>query len=160
MVRQAEDLAGQRGADLMHRLHRAADRVAFLGRVVISEAAARLHAVGGDAVDRDAHPNDPRRARQCRLNRRPIAGLEGESLVAGVVGPYRRRAGRERGLGGDDCGERLVRDLDQLRRVLCLVQRLGDNERDGVADVTDMVLREQRLRADKTRSAILFPSRH
>src|SRR5207249_11571953 len=53
VVRPAQDLPGQRGADLVHRLDRAADRVAVLVRVVLREAAARLHRVGADPVDDD-----------------------------------------------------------------------------------------------------------
>jgi hypothetical protein len=73
---------------------------------------------------------------------RMTCGLEGEGLVAGVVGPHFRRIGRERGLGGDRGGERLVIDRDQLGRVLRLVRGFGDDEGDGVADIADAILRQ------------------
>ena len=44
-------------------------------------------------------PDDARGAREGGVDRRPVAGLDGEGLVAGVVVPHRRRAGRERRLG-------------------------------------------------------------
>src|SRR5438067_6040316 len=108
MMRHAEDLAGERGADLMYRLHRAADRVALLRRIIEREAAARLHAVRADAVDRDTQAHDARRAGERRLDRGRIASRECEGLVAGVVGPSRRRFTLNRRLWRLRCSERFI----------------------------------------------------
>jgi hypothetical protein len=61
-----------------------------------------------------------RRARERGLGGCPVTGLEGEGLVAGIVGPYRRCVCGERSLRRDDGGERLVLDRDQLGGVLRL----------------------------------------
>ena len=95
-----------------------------------------------------------------RVDRRLVADLVKEGFVAGVVVPHRRRAGGERRRGGDHRGQRLVVDLDQLGRVLGLVQRVGDDEGDRVADIAHALLRKQRLRADKGRGAVAAPARH
>ena len=56
-------------------------------------------------------------------------------------------------------GQRLVLDRDQLGRVLRLVQGLGDDEGDRIADIAHPLLRQQRLRADKGRRAVLLAAR-
>src|SRR6202043_522006 len=101
------------------------------------------HAVGGDPVDRDAGADDARRTGERRLDRRLVAGLVEEGLVAGIVGPYRRRAGSEGGVGRDDGRQRLVVDRDPLGRVLCLLDGLGDEEGDWIADIPYVILRQQ-----------------
>src|SRR4029077_5794247 len=97
------------------------------------DAAARLHGVGGEAVDHHAvlddvsrgceHPGDPRR----------IAGGVGEGLVVRAALPHRDGAGPDRILGGGDGGQRVVLDLDRLGGVLGLLPRFGGDEGGGGA---------------------------
>ena len=51
----------------------------------------------------------------------------------------------------DDGRQRLVVDVDELGRVLGEVERLGDDERDGVADETHLVVGERRARRLRAR---------
>ena len=55
-----------------------------------------------------------------------------------------RRAGLCGLVGADDVRTRLVVDLDQLGGVLGLLERLGDDQGHGVADVPDAALRQHR----------------
>ena len=146
VLRQLEDLIGERRARAVRRLDGAADGVAVVIRVVMADAAARLHRVGGDAVDHGAVAHDVVGLGEGGIDRRLVADLVEERLVAGIVVPHRGRAGRQRRLGGDDRRQRLVIDRDELGRVLRLVQRLGDDEGDGLADIAHALVRQNRLR--------------
>ena len=70
-------------------------------------------------------------------------GLEGE--IAGPVGPHLRRAGFERGHGADHMRQRLPVDRDRLGGVLRRVERVGDHEGDGIADVPHDILGQDRI---------------
>ena len=159
-MRHPEDLAGERGSRPVHRLDRAADRVALLVAVVLREAAARLHAVGAHPVDDDRIPDDVRGAGEGRIDRLPVAGRVGEGFVARVVVPHRRRAGRERRLGRNDGGQRLIVDFDQLGGILRLAQGFRHDEGDRIADIAHPVLRQERLRADESGGAVAPSPRH
>ncbi len=71
-----------------------------------------------------------------------VADLVEERLVARVLVPDRRRVGGKRSFGADHCRQWLVLDLDQFGSVLCLVQRLGDDERNRVPDIADAITRQ------------------
>ena len=70
-----------------------------------------------------------------------------ERDVVRRFGVQLRRARLRRLLRVDDGRQRLVVDVDQVERVVRLVRRLGDDDRDGVADVADDVLGDARDRA-------------
>ena len=161
VLRQFEDAVGQCRPGGMHRLDRAADRIAVLirGRIAARQprgsmlfAVTRLIGIGvaDNAVGLG----------KGRIDSGLVADLVKERLVARVLVPHRGRAGRKRRFGADHRRQRLVLDLDQFGGILCLVQRLGDDERDRVPDIADAVLRQQRLRADKGRRAIAPPAAH
>ncbi len=69
--------------------------------------------------------------------------LEGD--IAGVARPHRRRAGLERIERADHVGQRLPIDRDRLGGVLGLLDGIGDDEGDGVADMADHVARQHRI---------------
>ncbi len=160
VLRQFEDPVGERGAGGVHRLDRAADRIAVLGAVVFADAAARLHRVRRDPVDADLVANDAVRAGKRRIDRIFAADFVKEGLVARVLVPNCWRARGQRCRGGDHRRQRRVVDLDQFGRVLRLVQGIGDDERHRVADIAHAPLGEQRLRANESRGPIAASSAH
>ncbi len=76
------------------------------------------------------------------VNRGLVADLVKERLVPRVLLPNRRRIRRKRSFGADCRGQRLVADVDQFGRILCLVQRLGDDERNRISDIADATTRQ------------------
>ena len=68
--------------------------------------------------------------REARIDRRLVAHLVGERLVARIVVPDRRRARRERVVRRNQGGQRGVIDRHQLGGVLRLFDGLGDDEGD------------------------------
>ena len=66
-----------------------------------------------------------------------------EADVVRAVVPDQRRARLDRLRGGDDRGQRLVVDLDQLGRVHRLMHGLGHHEGDVVADPAHAVARQR-----------------
>ncbi len=159
-MRQLEDLLGERRAGAVDRLDGAADGVALVLCLVAREAAARLHGVGGDAIDHGAMAHHMVGLGEGGIDRALVAGLVAERLVAGIVVPHRRRARRQRGLGAGHRRQHLVVDLDQLGGVLGRVQRLGDDEGDGIADIAHALARQQRLQADEGGRAAAPLARH
>ena len=157
---QVEDLRRQDRADAMRRLDGGADRVAFLVRIVVGEAAAGLHRVSGHPVDADAVAHDVSRPGEGRSYRRFVADPVGEGLVAGIVVPDRRRAGGQRVVRGDQRRQRRIIDLNQLGGVLGRIHGLGDDEGDRLAGHARAALGQQRLRRLEPRRAVGAAARH
>ncbi len=95
---------------------------------------------------------------QCGIDRGFVADLVKERLVARVLVPDRWRIRRKRSFGADCGGQRLVADVDQFGGVLCLVQCVGDDERDRISDIADAITRQQWLRTDEGGGAIAPPA--
>ena len=136
----------QLGAERMHALQRGVDGVAILGHVVVAEAAARLHARSGDAVDHQTMLDDVIGLGECRLGRGLVAEELHETDVVVTVLPHARRAIGAGFGGGDDCGKRLVVRHHQLGRVERLVIGFRYHEGDVVADPARPVLGQRRIR--------------
>ena len=68
------------------------------------------------------------------------------ALVSGCTIVDLRRAGFQRVDRIDHSRQDVVIDVDQLRRILRLVGRLGDHHRHAVADVAHLALGQQRVR--------------
>ncbi len=141
-------------ADHVRALHGAAQRGAPIAHGVFRDAAARLHGIGGEPVDHHAVLDDVRGRCEHLRDRGGIAGGVGEGLVVRAAFPHRDGAGQDRVLGGGDGGQRLVFDLDRLGGVLGLLQRFGDHEGDGIAEIAHPFAREKRLRRSEGRAAV------
>ena len=77
-----------------------------------------------------------------------------KAWLSGTAFPHRDGARQDRLLGGSDGGQRVVFDLDRLGGVLGLLQRFGDDEGDGIAEIAHPVAGEKRLRRGKGRAAV------
>ena len=130
----------------MHALQRGVDGVAILGRVVVAEAAARLHARGGDAVDHHAMLDDVIGLGERGFGRGLVAEQLHEADIVRATLPDPRRAGGASLRGRHDGGQRLVVGDDQLGRVERLVISLRHHEGDVVADPARPVLGQRRIR--------------
>jgi hypothetical protein len=97
-------------------------------------------------VEGEAH--DMRRRRESGVGRVAVAVAPFEAEIAGRLFRQQRRAGGAGRGGGRHGGQRHVLDRDQLRRVLRLVARLGDDERHRLADVAHLVHSQERLRLE------------
>ncbi len=158
--RDVEDAARHVGAGAVRALGADIKREAAEPVVPLADAAARLHRGGGDAVEDELEAADVMGAGEGRLDGALVAEREEEALVVGAFRPELRGAGRERFFGRGDGGQRLVLDLDQLRRVLREIHTLGDDKGDGVADQHRAVLRQRRARWHEHRRAVAASARN
>jgi hypothetical protein len=126
----------------------------------LGKAAARLHAIGGNAIDHRPVADDVVGLGKGGIDRSFVAGLVKECLVVWVRRPHRRRARGQRGLGGGHRRQWLVIDLNQFGGVPGLVEGLGDDKGDRIADIAHNFLREDRLRAHKSARAVAALARH
>ena len=70
----------KRAADHVRALHRAAQGVAVVARIVLGEAAARLHRIGGDPVDHHAMLDHVGGAGERAFDRGLVADLVADRL--------------------------------------------------------------------------------
>ena len=144
----------------MHPLQGGVGGVAAVGRVVVADAAARLHGGGGDPVDHEAVLDHVVGLGEGGVGRGLVAEQLHEADIVGAIVPHPRRAlgGRLRGRGNRR--QRLVVDLDQLGGVERLVGGLRHHEGDVVADPAHLVLGQRRVgRLEHAAVAQLEPAR-
>ena len=99
---------------------------------------------------------DPvRSAGECLVDRVLVADMPVVADVARHLVMHQRRARRDRGLHGGDARQVLEADLDQFGRILRLLLGLGDDDGDGVADMTHLADREHRMLRLGHRRAVL-----
>jgi len=126
------------------------------GRAVeIADGGARFHRVGDEAVVDEVELDDTRRLGERRVDHRRVAEMPVVADIARDFREYLRRAGLHR-LG--DIGDRGldgVIDRDQLGRVARLRQAVGDDDRDRVADMAHLAVRQHRVRRLLHRRAVL-----
>ena len=113
--------------------------------VVFGDHGAGVEKVGDETLIDDAQRNDPGGRRECVRGRALVAERHLEGRIAGAPRPHRRRARLERIEGADHMGQRLPVDRNRLGGVLCLLDGVGDDEGDGIADVADHVARQHRI---------------
>jgi hypothetical protein len=139
-----EDRLCQRFANPVRILRAGIERKALIHRVVLANSATGLHRARRHPVVGQPQPHAMCSAHERFLGLRRIAHLQGEAdIVRGRV-PHRRRA-----LGdciGKTCDARkdFVVDLDQLRGVASLRERLRDAKSHAIADVPHDLAGEQR----------------
>ena len=122
-------------------------RVVVVGRVVAGVGGARLDRVRHQPVVAKAQLADVRRLREGGVGAGAVAD---RPVVAKVVGclvvHHRAAAGRCLRLRDIDHRRQLfIVDLDHRRRVLRLLQRLGDHQRDAVADIAHLRIGQDRM---------------
>ena len=116
-------------------LEAAMQRVAAGAAIVFAGDAARLERVGGDAVDDEALLDHVRGFGEGRVGRGLVAGLVEIRLVVRAIVVELRRAGLERLARRHHGGARRVVDLDALGGVAGQIERVGDDDRDRIADM-------------------------
>jgi hypothetical protein len=83
-----------------------------------------------------------------------VAGGVDEGLIVRAAFPRRGGARPDRIFGGGDRGQRFVFDLDRLGGIFGLLQRLGDDESDGIAEIAHPIAGQERLRRGEGRAAV------
>ena len=126
-------------------LARHVQRVAVVRARIAGQRRTRLDRVGNEAVVHELEPGHVMRLLERTVDRRLVTQ---RPHVARVV---RRDVVHDRGarlarIGRvDDRRQQFVIDFDQLGGILGLIERLGDDHGDLVADVAHLALREQRV---------------
>ena len=113
--------------------------------IVFNNDAAGLHVVGDEALVDDLHFGD-----RVRLGEGGIGlGLVADHLVVEHIvleaRPDLRRAGFDRIADAGHRRQRLPGDVDRLQGIARELDRLGDDEGNGVADIAHLVLRQDRI---------------
>ena len=141
----AQDGPGKYPLHRMGALAAEGQHEAFARRVVLREHRPRVEIIGDEALvdERERYGLRrvcERRRRLCFVAKRLLIGE-----IAGTIGPYQRRARLDGCDRIDDMRQRFPIDFDGFGRVLRLVKRVGDDDGDGVADVTRDVADKDRV---------------
>ena len=134
---QAEEIGQHRPHHVRH-LRRDPHGERARRRIEIGDEAARLHRHAGVT----AHPERaPVRAMGTRAGRVDVAGgeLGRVDQVVGELVVDERRVGRQRSVGAQHGGQRIVASDDALGSILGLGPRLGGDHRDGLAHVAHAI---------------------
>ncbi len=160
-LRDLQHHLGERIAHEMRALRAGVEHGPSGGRVPIADRVARLHRVRHDAIVDHLQRGDMRRLGEGRIGRGEIRGVvvPVENQVAGNSVEQLRRAFLQRGARVGHGGQGFVVDLDRLRGVLRLCQRLGDHEHDRLAEVAHFADRQRGARRIVARRAVLVVER-
>ena len=138
VLRNVEDEVAHQQLDDVRELARRPQGEVLAGRVVFGDRGARLHRVADEAVVDEADARDMRRFGECRRGRLGVAALPIEAGVVRDLVEDRRRARPDRVEHADDGGQRLVLHLDRFDRLAGLLQCIGDDKGDRVADAAHL----------------------
>ena len=83
-----------------------------------------------------------------------------DAQIGAVLLPHDRRLGHQRIRRAHDRGQRVVDDHEVLGGVHRLSERLGDDHRDRLADIADLLDGQNRVRSDQKRRAVAALERH
>jgi hypothetical protein len=119
------------------------ERIAAARRVVVADRGACLHRHAGDALHPGLEADDVSRALERRRGGRLVADLDIDAEIARHVLPEEGRARLHRVEHMRHRGKRLPIDLDQLGRVLRMVDRVGNHHRHRLADEARLVGRHR-----------------
>ena len=122
------------------------ERVAVARGVVVAQIGARLDRIGRQAVVVEAELHDLRRRGHRRLGLAAVPALDLEHEIAAEPRVHQRRARRDRVARRGDRGQRVVRDLHGLGRVLGGEPGVGHDRGDDIADMVHLAAREGRAR--------------
>ena len=112
-------------------------------RIVFGRRGARLHRDAGDALHPSVEPNDVGGAPESRCGRRLVSNLDVDAEIIRRIIPQARGARLHRVGSPNYRRQRLIGDLEQLGRVLGLIDGLGHDHRDGLADKADLIGRHR-----------------
>jgi hypothetical protein len=157
----APDLLGWHTQDLGEVEPQLGDATAATGvkrvipgrRIVFGRRGARLHRDAGDALHPRVEPNDMGGAPESLCSRRLVSNLDVDAEIIRRIIPQVRGTRLQRVGSPHYRRQRLIGDLEQLGRVLGLVDGLGDDHSDRLADKTGLigrhrvVLRRDRIEA-------------
>ena len=142
----AVEQIGEHAAAEMRRLRAGPYREQVRNRIVARQHGARLDRHAAAAVLPDHLLEDVRGAGEGGLDV-AIGEREAGDDVRGKIAVRARRIVLDGGAAVGDGGEHVVIDDDRRRGVLGDIARIGDHHGDRLADVTDFIARQRRLRA-------------
>ena len=140
-----EHALGDQALDRVRALRRGVEDVAVFLDVEVAERAPRLHRIDDDAVVDEVELDHLVGLGEGGIGRLGIAQLPVEDLVALGLRPDlgRVEGARAQRVGGGR--QRAPVDVDQLGGIARLGEGLGDDQRDGVADMAGRVLDQDRI---------------
>ncbi len=143
----------EHGGELVLLAHRAAaagmQRVAAARRVVFGERRSRLERHAGDTVDMEVHGDDVIGAGEGTVGRLLVAERRVDRHIARRLRPHHRCARLHGIFGMEDERQNLVVDLDGLGGIERLGLGLRHHHGDGLADMADLVGRQQHMRTEE-----------
>ena len=122
------------------------ERDAVAGRIVFGDDAAGVEIIGDETLVDQGERRGVRRLGECRAGGGGVAERRLEGDIAGAARPDQRRVLLHRRRGADHGRQRLPVDGDRLGGILRLLDRLGDDECNGVADMARRLARQYPIR--------------
>ena len=149
-----EDERAHQQADHMRVLARRKKRVVAGGAVEFADRGARLHRVRNETVVDEVELDDARGLGEGGIDRGEVAEAPVVTEIARHIGKDLRCPRLQRLAGVDDRRLLDILDLDLVGRLARLIEGLGDDDGDRVADVAHVVGRERRVRRLGHRRAV------
>jgi hypothetical protein len=161
LFRNLENGLGEGIAHKMRTLRRGVEGRAAALRIVIGDGVARLHRIRHQAIVDEIEPDDVSSLGESGLGRLGVAEIVVpiEDDVARNVVEELRRARRDRVLCFRDHRQCLVVDFDRFGGIARLAQGFGDDKRDRLADIADLLDRQERTRRVVPRRAVAVHER-
>src|SRR5437763_3282665 len=144
-LRYVQYVGAHQQPDHMRVLAGRVERMLAGRAVVFADRGARLHRIGDEAVVDQVELDDLGGLADCGLHRGGIAQMPIVADIARRLRPDLRRTRLQCRDNIDDRRLDGVIDRDFLGAVARLSQGLGDNDRDGIADMTNAIDREHRM---------------
>ncbi len=144
LPRQMEN-TGQHIAHGVRALARQSQRQAVIRWIVLGDDAARVEIIGRQPLIDQRQRHDFGGLRESAGGGRLIAECDVEGDIAAVLRPNQRHARLQRRADADHMRPRLPIDRDRLGGVLGALERVGDHEGNGIADVAHLITREDRI---------------
>ena len=129
-------------AHLMYRLDRGAECIPIFVGIILGNAAPVFDRISRNTVDADAVTDDVYRLGESGLDGGRLANLVGEGFVARVILPDRRGIFGERRIRRCHHRQGFIINNNEFGGVLGLCNCFGDNECDGLSDITNSALRQ------------------
>ena len=146
VLRNVEHEVAHQQLDDVRKLAGGVERVLAARAVVIADGGARLHRVTDQTVVDQTQASDVRRFCERSVGGVLVADLPVDTHVVGDVVEHRGRSRLQRVEHADHGRQDIVFDRHGLGGIARLGQGFGDDERDGITDVTDLALGQRRMR--------------
>ena len=149
-----ENLFRQKLSHTVRILHVGMQKITIFPLVIGADGAAGFHVLGEDAGNHKAAADDTVRPGKRRLCRCRVTNLKQTRHIVRTVIPHQRRIRVDRAGGIGNRRQRQVVNGDRFSGIVRLGQRIRNDQRNGITNITNTAQRQRRLWAVFHRFAI------